>query len=63
MGFAEDELSEQDPDDDLIYGGDYAAARERKNVKPKALKTIHQMEKLLTQLQKREYANERGFEF
>jgi hypothetical protein len=46
MGFAD--LSEEDPDDDLIHGGENFAIHARKEIKPKALKTIHQMEKLLT---------------
>ena len=55
----EDELSEdeQDPDAYLIEEG---ASKVRKEVKPKALKTIHTMEKVLAQLLVKKDARKTG---
>ena len=56
----EDELSEddQDPDAYLVEEG---ASKVRKEAKPKALKTIHTMEKVLAQLLVKKDARKGGY--
>ena len=64
MGGVDDDLSDQDPDESLIAFGEEGASFKKMKVQPKSRMTnnVHTMEKVLSQMQKKQHARELGMD-